>query len=150
MMYGATKLLAITSGLVWPATTMLATIDGRFAIITAAATIGLTLATWVLYVEAMRLKRLRDEGELALWHYPWALVVLPVGLTADFLLNVVVGLYWKEAPRWGDSEWLLTHRLDRWARDPSESDRRNFAWRVCRLLNKHDERHCFDGSWRMK
>ena len=109
-------------------------------------TVALSGLTWVFYVEAMRLKRLRDRGELELWHYPWALIVLGIGLPSDAALNVVVGAWWREAPKWRNGEILLTARLDRWARDDDAPTRQQWAQRVCRKLNKHDEGHCFAGA----
>lgn len=146
MLKDTTKLMSLFLAVVGPASAGLAAINEKFALLTAAASGGLALTTWILYVEAMRLKRIRDAGGVKLWHYPWAVVVLGVGLPVDFLLNVVVGAYWREAPKWGDKEWLLTARLDRWARAEDYPARRQFARRVCKLLNKHDEDHCFDGS----
>lgn len=131
----------------WPTTAAIATISPRVAWITLGVSLLLLLATWWLYAEAMRLKRLRDRGDIKLWHYPWAVVILGIGLTLDAVANLIVGAYWREAPRWGDGEILLTARLERWAHDDSNPERQAFAWRVCKKLNKHDYRHCFDGTW---
>jgi len=111
-----------------------------------AITAAIAAITFGLYVAAMRLKTKRDRGELKLFHYPWAVIVLGIGFPFDFVINILVGLAGGELPRWQDDEWLLTARLDRWARDAEHPRRAGFAQRMCKLLNKHDEDHCYAGG----
>lgn len=140
------KLLELMLVVALPVTVPMAFTSPEFALISLGISIAVALITWVLYTEAMRLKRKRDRESLKLWHYPWAVVVLFIGIPFDAILNVIVGAYWKEWPKWTDSEWLLTARLDRWAHDDDNPKRQDWAQRVCKRLNKHDEDHCFSGD----
>lgn len=138
------KLLTLFSAIALPTTLILSFMyDPIFALGTLAASLLLVVVTWIFYAEVMRLKRLRDDEELKLFHCPWALVILPIGLTLDAILNVVVGIYWREyLPKWRSGEWLLTARLKRWKADDSNPIRQAWATRICVKLNKHDEDHC--------
>ena len=139
------KLLELMLVASLPVTITLAFTSVEFAFISLGISIAVALITWLLYTEAMRLKRKWDRENLKLWHYPWAVVVLGIGLPFDALLNVIVGAYWKELPQWQDKEILLTARLDRWAHDDNNPRRQKWAQNVCKKLNKHDENHCFSG-----
>ena len=142
MMRQVLKIVELTAAMVLPVALIFAPASPAGAALVSAATFALAIATFLLYAEAMRLKQLRDDGELSLWHYPWAVVVLGIGLPFDAALNVVAGAYWREWPRWRSGEILLTSRLQRWVRDESYPARRAWAQRVCAILNKHDDGHC--------
>ena len=137
------KLISLLAGVAIPPTLVLAiTVDPIFGLGTFVAAIILTVLTWIFYAKVMRLKGMRDNDEIKLYHYPYAFVILPVGLFFDFVLNVVIGAYWKEWPQWQNKEWLLTARLKRWKDEDFYPERVEFATRVCKKLNKHDENHC--------
>lgn len=136
------KILSIFSTVAIPVTTWLMMFSTWFGIATFVFSVILIISTWVLYVEAMRLKRLKDNDSIELYHYPWAIIVLGIGIPLDALLNIVIGLYWKELPKWNDKEILLTNRLQRWKSDDSHLSRQIFAEKICKYLNKHDEDHC--------
>ncbi|WP_155986827.1 hypothetical protein [Thioalkalivibrio sp. ALE12] len=140
MMRGTLKIAELTAAMALPVALIFAPASPMAAAITVAATFFLAIATYRLYAEAMRLKDLRDKNQLSLWHYPWAVVVLGIGLPFDAALNVVAGLYWRERPRWG--EILLTTRLQRWVKDAAHPARQAWAQAVCAELNRHDEGHC--------
>lgn len=149
MLRDAYKLLTLFLTIAFPAFAALVPLTGLELAGSALAWSVILLAlTFTLYAEAMRLKTLRKKKEVELWHYPWAFVVLGVGLPLDALSNVVVGAVWREFPRWGDGEWLLTARLDRWARDDEHPSRRDWARRVCVRLSRYDPagEHCYTGS----
>ena len=139
-MRGTLKIVELTAAMTLPVAAIFAPASPTAAAITVVATFALAIATFFLYAEAMRLKDLRDDGELSLWHYPWAVIVLGVGLPFDAALNVVAGAYWREWPRWG--EILLTARLQRWVDDEAYPARRDWARKLCAILNKHDDGHC--------
>ncbi|WP_018865132.1 hypothetical protein [Thioalkalivibrio sp. ARh3] len=136
------KIVELTAVMVLPVAMVFAPASPAAAAITTAATFLLAIATFYLYAEAMRLKRRRDRGELSLWHYPWAFVVLGIGLPFDAALNLVAGLYWREIPRWRSGEILLTDRLQRWVDDEYHPARQEWARDVCAVLNIHDKGHC--------
>ena len=141
------KIVHMTCSLALPAITTIVPITGlELAIAAFVLTLAIMVSTWLLYAEAMRLRRLHKSGGAGLYHYPWAVIVLGVGLPFDALANVVVGAYWCELPRWSNGEWLLTTRLDRWARSSEKPTRAAWAQKVCRLLNRHDANHCFAGD----
>ena len=142
MIRQALKITELTAVMVLPVALIFAPASPAAAGITVAATFLLAIATFFLYAEAMRLKQLRDDGDLSLWHYPWAVVVLGIGLPFDAALNVVAGAYWREWPRWRSGEILLTSRLQRWVEDEAYPARRAWAKGVCAILNKHDDGHC--------
>lgn len=79
---------------------------------------------WIMYVAVMRLKQVREAGQLT-----WAMKVfgyplLIVGLVIDFMVNVVFGsLILLEMPR----EWTLSARLWRWSNDPNGGWRQKVA-----------------------
>lgn len=139
------KLLELMLVAALPVTVPMAFTSPEFAFASLGIGVAVALITFFLYAEAMRLKRKRDRENLKLWHYPWAVVVLGIGLPFDALLNMIVGFYWKELPQWQDKEILLTARLDRWARDDNNPKRQKWAQAVCKRLNKHDKGHCYEG-----
>ena len=142
MMRDLLKIIELTVAVALPVVLAFAPASPVTAAVVIAATLFLAVATFILYAEAMRLKRLRDADEIRLWHYPWAVVVLGVGLPFDAALNVVAGAYWREWPRWRSGEILLTSRLQRWVKDEAYPARRDWAKGVCAILNKHDDGHC--------
>lgn len=125
----------------------------------------LSVATFIAYLLLMRLKHRRERnGGLEWYHWLWGAPLLVYGIILDAALNVVVGLLGGEVPqlhdpgtRWLRREWLLTARLDRWARcnpGPRAMGRfRSQPWRhhqafarfACRQLNRIDPGHCFVG-----
>jgi basic amino acid/polyamine antiporter, APA family len=98
-----------------------------------------TVALYLAYIEAMRLK-LRHEGPgLRLWEWPWAVVVYGVGIPANVAYNaVVLSIVFLERPR----EWLSTHRFDRWAKDGHGWRQRLALWVCHRRLNPYHDGHC--------
>ena len=142
MMRQVLKITELTAVMVLPVALIFAPASPAGAALVSAATFALAIATFFLYAEAMRLKQLRDDGELSLWHYPWAVVVLGIGLPFDAALNVAAGAYWREWPRWRSGEILRTSRLQRWVKDEAYPARRDWAKGVCAILNKHDDGHC--------
>jgi hypothetical protein len=101
--------------------------------------VAMTLVTMILYVLAMHLKAIRDEGRARWYHYALAAPILVVGYPLDVAFNVIVGsLIFRELPR----EFLFTSRVDRHARAGNR-----FAQWVCRhLLNPWDDGHCYSGE----
>ena len=82
----------------------------------------LVYSTWVHFAAIMRMRALRDAGEIDKGR-DWVLwaagaVMTFIGLTLDVLLNIIFGtvVMW-ELPR----EWLTTSRLIRWNKSRSTS-----------------------------
>lgn len=102
---------------------------------------ALAVTTWVLYLAIMSLYRVRhDLSWVARGHaYP----LLAVGFVFDCALNVLVGsvLFLKHP-----QDWLLTHRLTRYLRDPDELRwrKRLALWLCTNLLDPFDPSgdHC--------
>lgn len=95
----------------------------------------------VMYVAIMAVKRIeKDLHPFARWNY--RLLVLPVGLVWDAMMNLLVclALWWK--PR----DWLLTGTLQRIRYEtPAGSKREAVAAWICNhLLNQFDPsgKHC--------
>lgn len=111
----------------------------------AAATV---LATWVAYVIIMTANNRKDELHWTIKASVY--VLLPFGITLDFILNVVFAtVLLLDKPRWG--EWLLTARLKRVKEEEGagigpailSAYRYTAAYLICRyLLNPFDKDHC--------
>lgn len=70
--------------------------------------LGFSFFTWGAYLSAMSL--IRERGVLSWQTKLFAYPLVAIGITADFLTNVVIGtVLFLELPR----EYLLTIRLDR-------------------------------------
>lgn len=88
---------------------------GKLVAIWALSSLVLMYLTFVHFAAVMRIRELRDSGKISprgtplLW---WTgMMVLAIGLTLDFLLNVwTASVVMLEFPR----EWLTSNRLDRW------------------------------------
>lgn len=79
---------------------------------------------WVFYVAVMRLKMVRDAGQLTLGMKVFGYPALLVGYTLDLAVNVVLAsLVFAERPR----EWTLSERLWRLSIGPE-------GWRQQRAL----------------
>lgn len=98
-----------------------------------------TIVTYILFIIAMKLIKLRERGEAKWYHYVVAVPVLIPGFPLDILVNVIIGSsLFREFPQ----EWLFTSRLDRHARAGSIKAQ----WICKRLLNPFDKCHCYDGT----
>lgn len=97
----------------------------------------LMLVTWLFYLAAMNLIKLKDELTGMAKFNGYILII--IGVTLDFLLNAIVGsLLFLEPPR----EWLLTDRLQRHKKKPDHW-RFKIANYICgNLLNPFDPDHC--------
>lgn len=81
-------------------------------------------ALWIIFVAVMRLKQLRDAGQLTTAMKCIGYPTLAVGLVLDAAVNVVLGsLAFMELPR----EWTLSGRLWRLSNDPAEGWRQRLA-----------------------
>lgn len=79
---------------------------------------------WVFFVAVMRLKMLRDAGQLtpAMWAFGYP--TLAVGLVLDLAVNVLIAsALFLELPR----EWTLSSRLWRWSNDSGGGWRQRLA-----------------------
>jgi hypothetical protein len=89
------------------------------------------LLTWVLFGTVMRLREVKDAGNLTFRKRPVNFVLGYLALLIGVLLDVydnlaffsVIGL---ELPKWG--EWLSTARLCRWY--PADDGRLISRWRA--------------------
>ena len=82
---------------------------------------------WVFYVAVMRLKQVREAGQLTTAMKAFGYPLLVVGLVLDFAVNAVFGsLILLELPK----EWTLSARLWRWSNDPYGGWRRKLATAV--------------------
>lgn len=79
---------------------------------------------WIMYVAVMRLKQVREAGQLTTAMKAFGYPLLAVGLVIDFFVNVVFGsLVLLEIPR----EWTLSARLWRWSNNPDGGWRQKLA-----------------------
>ena len=72
-----------------------------------------------------------------------AYAAAPFFVVQDAVVNIfVVTPLFLELPK----EWLVTSRLKRWKKLPSDGRRNRFrikfSWKMCALLNKYDPNHC--------
>lgn len=82
---------------------------------------------WIMYVAVMRLKQVREAGQLTWPMKAFGYPLLIVGLVLDFSVNAVLGsLILLEVPK----EWTLSARLWRWSNDPDGGWRRKLATAV--------------------
>lgn len=97
----------------------------------------LILMTWLFYLAAMNLIKIKDDlSGIAKFN---GYILIAIGLVLDVLLNVIVGsLLFLELPR----ELLLTDRLQRHKKKPDHW-RYKIAHFICHnLLNPFDPDHC--------
>lgn len=107
-----------------------------------AISIALFLLTAVFYIAVMKLRDLRDSGELAKLHWSvtaTAYTLLAIGLVLDMLLNwVVMTLMFLEPPH----ELLTTQRVRRHKFEGSGWRQRLALWLCRNYLTPFDEHHC--------
>lgn len=96
--------------------------------------IAATYALWMFYLAVMNLKRARDNGTLTRIAYYLGLPMFAIGITLDFIVNVIVfSVVMLELPR----EGLVTARLKRHA--PHDTWRGNVArWFALHFLDTFD------------
>lgn len=98
----------------------------------------LALVTWLFYLAAMNLIKIREQltGLAKVNGY----ILVTIGIVLDVAVNFILGtIIFVEIPR----EWLLTDRLQRHKRKPKTNWRYKIANYVCtNLLNPFDPGHC--------
>lgn len=88
------------------------------------ALVALLWSLWIIYVAVMRLKQIRDAGQLTLAMKCLGYPTLALGLVLDCLVNLVLGsMLFLERPR----EWTLSGRLWRLSNDASAGWRQRSA-----------------------
>lgn len=110
------------------------------ALTLAGVALGSAYLLWGMFLAVMSLQRARDAGTLSKPAYWLGLPILYMGLTIDFLVNVVVATpLFLELPR----EWTVSARVSRHC--GQDSWRGVIACWICdNLLNTFDPsgRHC--------
>lgn len=97
----------------------------------------LFVVTWLFFLGVMALKKARDTVGIPGPAKPFAYVILAIGYTLDFLLNLAFTVPMLDIPR----EFLLTDRLRRYKQ--SIGWRADFAnWLCNSFLNFIDPGHC--------
>jgi hypothetical protein len=101
--------------------------------------IGCLYALWLFYLAVMNLIRARDAGTLSRPAYIFGLPILLIGITIDFLTNIILAtILFLELPK----ELLVTARLSRHIKDGS-GWRKNLAqWFCTNLLDAFDPSGC--------
>lgn len=90
---------------------------------------------WIFFVAGMRLKQVRDAGQLTSAMKVFGYPALAVGLAIDLVVNVVVGsLLFYELPR----EYTLSARLWRHSNESSGYRQRVALWLRVNLLDAID------------
>lgn len=102
----------------------------------------LWVVTWTHFLAVFHLKKVEAAqglGPISRFFGYW--VLLPKGLVADFMLNIVISLPLLDPPR----EWLVTGRLQRYVDGP-DGWRRRFALAVdADKLEPYDNGHIKKG-----
>lgn len=84
--------------------------------------------TWIIFVAIMRLKQVRDAGQLTRSTTVLGYATLAIGLLLDIAVNTLVGtVMFVEWPQWRNGEWLLSGRLSRLSAGPE-------GWRKRRAI----------------
>lgn len=86
---------------------------------------------WVFYVAVMRLKMVRDAGQLTGWTMVLGYIVLAVGLVLDLVVNLITAsVIFRERPR----EWTVSARLTRLSAAVDDPKRQALAVRIRTML----------------
>lgn len=93
---------------------------------------------FLFYVAVMEIK---VEVENTRFEPYFRYTVVPVFLVADWLVNLIISPAFLDLP--ATPFELVTARMKRYKRGyPIGTWRNNFAWWLCRHLNRHDKGHC--------
>lgn len=100
----------------------------KAALLSSAWILGSLWLTWIIFVAIMRLKQVREAGQLTRTTAVLGYATLALGLVLDMLINTAVGtIAFAEWPQWRRGEWLLSGRLSRLSAGPD-------GWRKRRAI----------------